>query len=552
MSALSNPTANGQSMIAKHRLKEKKANGEDANQFLVQTPYGKGLIIRTRDEDTNSPDKPNREVTENRRVDKTIKEIKLIDWESSARKGIATSSYSSPSPTMLYTTEDYKTVLPAVHDDVLTQYGRGRVVGIVTVRIRKKNANKEEVTPDTRATDIREEKKTDSVPDQNSEIRNERVLLKYKIELTSWRLAGRSKTICHLFSDAVRVVRKKRLFEMDTYERIELAQDHRISASNLFSMKKYKDALNIYATAVDSVRYVQHSNNSNNECRADLIEVLVACSNNAATCCVKLGLFPEAERYAKNALILLDALYSKKGRSIHTILISLPGMSNAKLFGEWRAKSCIVIGKTQSESGNYDEAIETWKKGRKFLADFLNNTSDGMSSSTEKNLGSQEREISKLISKCALKKKALLRKEKARARAMFGGGSDDAQENHETNSSDPDQNETPPTKPTIPVSSRPNESKIKSNKNNGLLQEHALNSFENTTQKEDDKKNSMAKRVSFAQNVVNQQVELNEATAVEQQLDEEDEPWYQEHKEALAILAIGGLAALSMMAFRRK
>ena len=93
-----------------------------------------------------------------------------------------------------------------------------------------------------------------------------------------------------------------------------------VLAAALFAEKDYTAALETYARAVDAVRYVQHNKQSSNEVRADLLVVMVTCSNNAATCCLQLKQWTEACNYAKNTLVLIDALEEKYGMKIHTIL----------------------------------------------------------------------------------------------------------------------------------------------------------------------------------------------------------------------------------------
>jgi hypothetical protein len=77
---------------------------QDRDQCLVMTPYGRGLVIRTRPEDG-------------------MQDIQLLDWEMSSTKS------RQPKP-MLHSRLSYKSVVPMVGDDVLCVYGRGRVISI--------------------------------------------------------------------------------------------------------------------------------------------------------------------------------------------------------------------------------------------------------------------------------------------------------------------------------------------------------------------------------------------------------------------------------------
>ena len=204
-----------------------KFQPKDADQAIVQTPYGRGLILRTRHCDN-------------------IKEVQLLEWES-----MAPFPTRHKQPIILYTSVNYPSVHPHVGDDVVCSYGRGRVKDI-------------------------------SILPANKPIQQPR--LKYTIELSSWRLLGRSYVTCHIITPPPRVVRKHTLSEMDAHEKVELAQSQKLKATEYFSKKKdYALALNAYAGALDAVRNVQHDNSSTNEVRADLIVTMVTCSNNAAT-----------------------------------------------------------------------------------------------------------------------------------------------------------------------------------------------------------------------------------------------------------------------------
>ena len=212
-----------------------KSQAEDAAQAIVQTPYGRGIILRTRRADN-------------------IKEVQLLEWQTILK------SFTRPNhPIMLYTSEDYPSVLPHIGDDVICSYGRGKVKEISLIP--------------TVQTDSPTTNETSHAP-----------RVKYSIALSSWRLRGRSTVTCHVISPPPRVVRKHTLSEMDAHEKVEFAQSQKLKATEYFSKKKdYMLALNTYAGALDAVRNVQHDHSSSNEVRADLIVTMVTCSNNSAT-----------------------------------------------------------------------------------------------------------------------------------------------------------------------------------------------------------------------------------------------------------------------------
>ena len=202
--------------------KANKRQPDDADQAIVQTPYGRGIILRTRKDDN-------------------IKEVRLLEWDNMSNK-----------PFMLYSSTNYPSVQPHVGDDVICPYGRGRVKAVSILPT---------ITTDRKLPRI-----------------------KYSIALSSWRLRGRANVTCHIVTPPPRVVRKHTLSEMDAYEKVDLAQSQKLKATEYFSKKKdYSMALNTYAGSLDAVRNCQHDHSSTNEVRADLVVTMVTCSNNAAT-----------------------------------------------------------------------------------------------------------------------------------------------------------------------------------------------------------------------------------------------------------------------------
>jgi len=464
----------------------------DKDQKLVKTPYGKGLITKTRPQkDPNIP---------------PVQEIRLLEWEDAKSNQI-----KSKRSTILYSTSDYDSVTAKRGDDVITPYGRGTITESVSVRLLNKG-------------------KTDPV---TKEPIGEQVMTKYHIQLNLWRLAGRSRVKCFLFSNQVKVLRKKVLFEMNAVERVEFAMKQKRAASEIFGQKKYREALNVYSGCIDAVRYIQHDTDSNNECRADLIEVMVTCSNNAATCCVQLQMWEEAFKFAKNALILLNAMFGKRGAKIHTILNRDNGHCDAKIFGEWRVKSRLIMARSLFEKDGHDLALEELRMARKHIAYYIageGTTKEGgkdyaLSKASVSKMRIQEKEIAKLKAKITEKKKELLKFEKARAKAMFA--------------------EKP--KDKVDPSTLNGKSRDKIENNNSESIEDAEKKEKDASVDSDNtagQSKRMQKRVSFASNLEERHEIVEE--------EEEDDPWYEEHKEAFILLAIGGLAFASVFARTRR
>lgn len=364
---------------------------EDKNQFLVQTPYGRGLVLRTRkeEEDGTPP------------ATSTKREIELLDWKNAGTTSFDGSKLGgkpTPRPATLYTTDtSYPSVPPQKEDQVLTLYGRGVVVDVLPNNNTEKNGHN-----------------TTSITHT-----------KVEVLLTSWRLDGRSRVRCFLDSSSVQVVRKKKLYEMDVFEKVERGQQFKSQAGEQFRQKNYPQALELYARAVESVRYVQHNSTSTNFVRADLLILMVTCSNNAATCCAHLGKNEEAIKFATNAVTLLEALEDKRDGKIFSIVLqSFDGSAATGLirFGEWKTKSYLIISRAQTSKGDYAGAIASIKKGLDVIAAYKTNETGTSPLST---LVSMEREFTKLISTCKKRKKMQAEKERKRAIAMFATEKDE-------------------------------------------------------------------------------------------------------------------------------
>jgi tetratricopeptide (TPR) repeat protein len=400
--------------------------------------------------------------------DDGIREVQLTEWEmASSRRGV-------PPNAMLYTPQTFPSVKPLKGDNVVCQWGRGIV----------------------------------------QEIRRNGTIV---IQLSSWRLANRSLVKCYLEPSSVQVVRKKTKSEMDVYERVELANEFKALANSQFAHKMYEPAVVTYSKAVDAVRYVQHDATSSNEVRADLIVAMITCSNNAGTCSVHLHKWDQAIRFAKNALVLIDALYPKRGSRIHTVL-NRDGHPDSQIFGEWRVKSYLIMARAHFERKDYDTALETLKGANAILNEYEVKTPT---------LLSQEKEAIKLKAHCDREEKIVKRMEKKRAKAMFGGGTSmsksqrtEQAKNGEGNS----QSELDPT-PATPTSPSPLKPTIKPSK--------PIRSQNEYSEPEMKTPQNLSKKVSFS---------VPEA----KEFEEDEAPWYEEHMEAMILTAVVGLIAVGV------
>jgi tetratricopeptide (TPR) repeat protein len=463
----------------------------DQGQLLVQTPFGRGLIVRTRSSKSRCDESKGH-----------IKEIRLLDWEHGS-KNERTTPTRVP---MLYTTTNYPSISIQKGMDVSTPYGRGIVKEFVLVRIRKRK--------------------------RDNTYHDEKVLKKYHILLTSWRLEGRSRVVCFLFSSQIKAVRPKTLLEMDPMERVDFAMKQKQIAGQRFAEKHHEIALRKYAEAIDAVRYVQHTRQNSNECRADLLLVIVTCSNNAGTCCFQLGKFDEAIRFAKNALILLNALYGKRGMKIHNILLTDHNLSDSKIFGEWRAKSCLIIARAETSKKTFDAA--KLREAKIYISEYMNKELN----TDQKRLKDIMKEVAKIKNSIITEKQKYFEEEKAKAKKMFC-----------TNSSrKTEQLQSIQSNKQCPTTYDNQNSSIHRNK------KELKKSYNASTITKKDKSPAQArkkaiKRVSFAEKLEECHVLKSEVDIVDE---EEEEPWYEEHKEALVLLTIGGLAFMTTIFGIRK
>ena len=110
--------------------------------------------------------------------------------------------------------------------------------------------------------------------------------------------------------------------------------------------------MELFARAIDAVRYVQHGVGSTNELRADLIVVMITCSNNAALCSSKQNDWDRTAKFAENALVLIEALEEKGSKSKIKGVLNMDGIGDSQLFGTWKVKvrpRKLVFGNDSTE-----------------------------------------------------------------------------------------------------------------------------------------------------------------------------------------------------------
>ena len=472
---------------------------EDKIQYLVQTPYGTGLTIRTRRATKEAPQ---------------MQQIELVTWKNAQHA--ANAAKKSPGivkPAYLYSTTEYPSVAPQVGDDVMCTYGRGRII---------------EIRGDDK---MEEEQKT------------------IVILLSSWRLANRSRVTCYMHPKDVRVVRTKKVYEMTVHERVEEALALKNQAAKDFASKDYRAALQSYAKAIDAVRYVQHKSDSDNYVRADLLVIMVTCTNNAGTCARQLGHWEETYKFAKNAEVLLDAMEKKKGLKIHTILVK-DGYHDVKTFGEWKVKSLMLQARSLAEKKEFDQTIETLKKAHDIINKYTTGAHDTKEVASIKALRSLEREVKKLHAACKERKAIVLKKEKQRAAAMFGGPSKENKSN-QTNSADTDVSPTDPVQEDNPVKDKENQIPNSTTEKSPSLESSSIFEKPGETLPLNDSSEfahnersveAPKRQVSFSNKVTSYEIPKDEGNLN----DEENEiAWYKDPEALLGAAIFGGAVIVS-------
>lgn len=226
-------------------------------------------------------------------------------------------------------------------------------------------------------------------------------------------------------------------------------------------------------------------------------------------------------------------MFGKRGAKIHTILIKDNGHSDAKMFGECRVKSRQIMARSLFEKEGYDLALEELRMAREHIVYYV--TGEGSvkegdaqyvaTKASQKKLRSQEKEIMKLRAKITEKKKELLKIEKARAKAMFA--------------------EKPQTKENTatPNGESPDVTEKEATETNQVPKVEAKEVQQAPEKKEAE--TIQQRRVSFSP-------KLEERYDFVEKEEEEEDPWYEDHKEAIILLALGGLAYASFLFTRSR
>jgi hypothetical protein len=144
--------------------------------------------------------------------------------------------------------------------------------------------------------------------------------------------------------------------------------------------------------------------------------VMITCCNNAGICSLLLNRLDETYNFGKNASVLLDAIYEKRGKSKILELLYKEGLEESKMFGTWKVKSLLLIARGLAERYETEKADKKLKEAMDVIA-IYKKESDPMF----QQLVAQEKQVRKLHVGYRQRITAEKKKEKERAVAMFGG-----------------------------------------------------------------------------------------------------------------------------------
>jgi len=230
---------------------------------------------------------------------------------------------------------------------------------------------------------------------------------------------------------------------------------------------------------------------------------------------------------------------------IHTIL-NKEGTIDAKLFGEWRVKSYLIIALSCIERDDLEGATAVLKKAKVVAMEYIDEikTKEQSNISKEesaslKGLTLQVKEVRRLMADCVEKKKEAKKKEKRRAQAMF---SPTKEKVVSIAPSKKDENETDTSTPAV---------------NHVDLQDNQITSTDapDVPSKSPTRKSVLNGKSTIAQNVkksVSFSQNPPQVKEFDSFADDNEGPWYSEHREALVLMALAGLSIFAFVNFRRR
>ena len=218
---------------------------------------------------------------------------------------------------------------------------------------------------------------------------------------------------CYLSPSDVTYTPKKKFTQLSSMEKIESANEKRNAGKAVLSTKDYSAAATLYNQAVFMLNTIDNDKVSDNHERAALLECMIACLNNAAFCYLQMKEYREVVQQSRNAMLLIDAIETKRGGKVHGAIMRFKGMSDMKLFVEWRTKAIIYCSTALAETNEPGDAVELLKRG-------IATTAAGAVAGIP-GIKLLDGKVKKLMVACKQRKDMADKKEKKAAMKMFGG-----------------------------------------------------------------------------------------------------------------------------------
>jgi tetratricopeptide (TPR) repeat protein len=260
----------------------------------------------------------------------------------------------------------------------------------------------------------------------------------------------------------------KKIHEMSLSDRVEYAQELKGQAAKDYASKDYKAAYPKYARAVDAVQTAtETSDNMSIDRRVPAIMLLITCSIKAAVCSRNLEQWDEAERFSRNATVILDSLEPKLGENIRA---QVDQTAYSRIFGEWRVKSLMVMAQALAEKQNTEQAIKILRRAQDVITQYSapEFALQPLLKSSVKRLRAQDEDILILQAQCIRQRQAELleaeRKEVQQDREILCSSPQltDIEEEKEEGDPHPFCSAVKETPATLPKASLPNRSTLNS------------------------------------------------------------------------------------------
>ena len=172
----------------------------------------------------------------------------------------------------LYATDYSWKIEVVVGNDVMCKYGRGRVTAV----------EKDETTNN---------------------------LKKITVLLNDWRLANRSRVTAYLQPSEVKYIERKKIGQLKAIEKVEMANEKRQEAKTFIQKKDYKKASEIYLQGLFYVNDITHTEMTDNDERAALLESMIAILNNLSFSFLQDKQYNDCIQNSINAVLLICIIY---------------------------------------------------------------------------------------------------------------------------------------------------------------------------------------------------------------------------------------------------